>query len=286
MKRKSMGQKLRFSIFERDSFMCQYCGRTPDKEGVVLNVDHIISVKNGGGNDKNNLLTACFDCNIGKGAKTTIKGKMTPSDIKIELEKTQEKLEQVIAMNKASKKIASINNKIDKIKYLWLEGELEVFNPEVFVKLRKLIEKHYNDVPREKILEAVSITKNKHNETEFDGIASFIKYFGGVLNNILLGREEQDIIRVYNNFLYSKSCKMYTQTKKFILENSFLGEDFHRDVVASIEKNIITDRGKSFKVRDEVKALFNRDKFTIYNQSDLNLNIHICDTIQMFLDRE
>lgn len=57
--------KLRFTIFNRDGFACRYCGRqAPD---VKLHVDHIVPVARGGNNDPDNLITACADCNLGKG---------------------------------------------------------------------------------------------------------------------------------------------------------------------------------------------------------------------------
>ena len=58
--------KLRFSILERDNFTCQYCGRTP-QDGAKLCVDHIIPFKTTKKDDINNLITSCFECNIGKG---------------------------------------------------------------------------------------------------------------------------------------------------------------------------------------------------------------------------
>lgn len=64
MARKSISKKLRFEIFKRDSFCCQYCGKSsPD---VILEIDHINPVSKGGENDPLNLITACFDCNRGK----------------------------------------------------------------------------------------------------------------------------------------------------------------------------------------------------------------------------
>lgn len=39
MKRKSLSKKTRFEVFKRDSFTCQYCGRSAPE--VVLQVDHI-----------------------------------------------------------------------------------------------------------------------------------------------------------------------------------------------------------------------------------------------------
>lgn len=65
--RKAISKKLRFEVFKRDSFTCQYCGKSaPD---VVLHVDHIAPVKRGGKNDILNLITSCIDCNLGKGAR-------------------------------------------------------------------------------------------------------------------------------------------------------------------------------------------------------------------------
>ena len=62
--RKAISVKLRFEVFKRDNFTCQYCGRkSPD---VILHVDHIDPVKNGGDNNIINLITSCADCNFGK----------------------------------------------------------------------------------------------------------------------------------------------------------------------------------------------------------------------------
>lgn len=62
--RKPIPKKLRFEVFKRDAFTCQYCGKkAPD---VVLEVDHIKPVSKGGKNELLNLVTACFDCNRGK----------------------------------------------------------------------------------------------------------------------------------------------------------------------------------------------------------------------------
>lgn len=67
MSRKSTGKKVRFEVFKRDEFVCQYCGAHPP--AVVLHVDHILPVAEGGTNDITNLITACQPCNAGKGAR-------------------------------------------------------------------------------------------------------------------------------------------------------------------------------------------------------------------------
>lgn len=59
-----VSRRLRFEILRRDGHTCRYCGASaPD---VTLTVDHVIPVALGGGNEPNNLVTACRDCNAGK----------------------------------------------------------------------------------------------------------------------------------------------------------------------------------------------------------------------------
>lgn len=64
--RKPIGKKMRFEVFKRDAFSCQYCGAHPPDS--ILHVDHIVPVALGGGNEIENLITACAPCNLGKGA--------------------------------------------------------------------------------------------------------------------------------------------------------------------------------------------------------------------------
>lgn len=59
--------RLRFEIFKRDNFSCQYCGKNPIENGCKLNIDHIIPRNRGGTNESSNLITACEECNLGKG---------------------------------------------------------------------------------------------------------------------------------------------------------------------------------------------------------------------------
>jgi len=66
-KRKTLSAKTRFEVFKRDKFTCQYCGEAAPK--VVLHVDHVKPVAGGGDNNILNLITACQDCNGGKGAR-------------------------------------------------------------------------------------------------------------------------------------------------------------------------------------------------------------------------
>lgn len=63
-KRKGISKSVRFEVFKRDSFTCQYCGaKAPD---VLLELDHIQPVSKDGDSDVMNLVTACKPCNLGK----------------------------------------------------------------------------------------------------------------------------------------------------------------------------------------------------------------------------
>lgn len=58
----SKGTRLR--VFRFDDYTCQYCGaQAPD---VPLEIDHVLPVAFGGTNARENLVTACADCNRGK----------------------------------------------------------------------------------------------------------------------------------------------------------------------------------------------------------------------------
>jgi 5-methylcytosine-specific restriction endonuclease McrA len=101
-----VSKKTRFEVFKRDDFTCQYCGKTPPE--VILEVDHINPKSKGGTGDINNLITACFDCNRGKGKILLEK---VPNTIKDNYEILKEKELQLIEYNKLLKKIKQRQNK-------------------------------------------------------------------------------------------------------------------------------------------------------------------------------
>lgn len=60
-----MNSRIRFLVLRRDGFRCRYCGaKAPD---VQLHVDHVVPRARGGSSDVANLVTACRQCNLGKG---------------------------------------------------------------------------------------------------------------------------------------------------------------------------------------------------------------------------
>lgn len=93
-----LSKRIRFEVFKRDLFACQYCGQTPPK--VTLEVDHIHPVSLGGNSDANNLITACFDCNRGKSNAPL--GSVIPAP---DIERIIEREDQIKAYGKLLAKI-------------------------------------------------------------------------------------------------------------------------------------------------------------------------------------
>lgn len=90
-KRKAISTKTRFEVFKRDGFTCQYCGAHPP--GVLLHVDHVVAVANGGLNAIDNLVTACEPCNLGKGARPL---HVVPQSLADKAKETQEREAQLL----------------------------------------------------------------------------------------------------------------------------------------------------------------------------------------------
>ena len=113
MKRDAIGIGVRFAVFKRDGFVCQYCGAVPPK--VLLEVDHIIPVCEGGGNDEANLITACFDCNRGKAG---ISLSVIPKSLSEKAVEIEERERQIAAYRE------TIEKKLDRIERdAWIIAE-------------------------------------------------------------------------------------------------------------------------------------------------------------------
>jgi len=101
-----ISKKLRFEVFKRDGFACQYCGKAPPE--VTLEIDHINPKSKKGTDDINNLLTACFNCNRGK---SNIPLDKAPGILRENLEILKEK---ELQLNEYNKFIAKIERRIRK----------------------------------------------------------------------------------------------------------------------------------------------------------------------------
>ena len=157
-KRKNLSKSVRFEVFKRDSFKCQYCGKSaPD---VVLEVDHIIPVSKGGDNDISNLITACFDCNRGKRDKK-LTDKQSAKLQKEELDKLNARREQLEMIAEWRKELLNLmNESIDKI--------VEIINQEFYLDI------HLTDYGRRNFSKCIK--KYGFKETLESSLIAFEKY--------------------------------------------------------------------------------------------------------------
>lgn len=115
VKRQPISRKTRFEIFKRDSFTCKYCGATPAV--TELHVDHIHPVAEGGTNSPDNLLTACVDCNFGKGAR--ILGDKSPP-IEALSDAKKEQAEQIREWAKIQRDVLAAKQEVgEEVSELW-----------------------------------------------------------------------------------------------------------------------------------------------------------------------
>ena len=90
----AISKRTRYEVLRRDNFTCRYCGaKAPD---VVLHVDHVIPVALGGSDKPENLVTACADCNSGKGS--------TSPDEKSVAQVSDDAMRWALAMKEASRR--------------------------------------------------------------------------------------------------------------------------------------------------------------------------------------
>lgn len=116
-KRIPINKKVRFEVLKRDKFTCQYCGRQAPE--VVLHVDHIKPIAEGGENEILNLITSCADCNIGKGKKT-LSDDSAITKQKKQLDELQERRDQLDMMFKWKTELSEIDNQTAlKVVELW-----------------------------------------------------------------------------------------------------------------------------------------------------------------------
>ena len=205
MKRKALPKGVRFDVFKRDKFTCQYCGvKAPE---AILHVDHITPVAAGGTNDVMNLITACYDCNLGKGAKQLADNSVAEKRRK-QADELQDRRELIEMMNEWHKGLVELEEQA-------LERACEYYSkllrgwcltPSGRVDLRKHVNRYGVDVvmsvmrstlPQAEVEPDGSITKEsaikahealfrklkwKHyNDSDPDG--SQLRYIRGIMRN-------------------------------------------------------------------------------------------------------
>jgi hypothetical protein len=171
---RSLSKKVRFDIFKRDLFVCQYCGRKPP--AVVLEVDHVIPVSGGGSSDEHNLLTSCFDCNRGKAAGTLT---ANPIDIEGRRQRLEERREQAAAYEELlQQQRIEQDAAIDDVISIY-EAAFDGWT--LLDSTRPSIRRFLSELPKMVVMEAMEFACHRmaRYEKPNSGSAAF-KYFCGV----------------------------------------------------------------------------------------------------------
>lgn len=62
---------LREQVRQRANYLCEYCHTSERWQYVRFTIDHVVPMREGGGEDLENLALACFHCNRRKSNKQT-----------------------------------------------------------------------------------------------------------------------------------------------------------------------------------------------------------------------
>lgn len=184
-RRKAIPKKVRFEVFKRDKFTCTYCGRkAPD---VVLEVDHIIPVAEGGKNDIMNLTTSCRDCNRGKG-KRTLSDDSAIERQRVALEDAQDRREQMEMMLQWQRDLKDYEDKlVDFIEEILTEPYNEQWR--LLPAIRAIIKRHIHSFGFENVVNAAYIAREKYiNEPSLErgewwSVSTAVKKIGGICYN-------------------------------------------------------------------------------------------------------
>jgi hypothetical protein len=167
-----ISNKLRFEVFKRDGFRCAYCGKTPPE--VVLECDHIEPVKEGGQDVMENLITACFECNRGKGC---IPLEKIPTQVQTNIEILKEKEAQLREYRKYAAKLEKMIQKdIDEVVAVYSECFKGWTLEERFKQ--STIKTFLKSLSKEEIKEAMYLAANKVRDNH-----RTIRYFCGICWN-------------------------------------------------------------------------------------------------------
>lgn len=167
--RGSISKKLRFEIFKRDNFACQYCGAKPPD--VILELDHIVPVVAGGVSEIPNLITSCKNCNLGKGART-LEGKISRDDVALDVSDLEEKKEQLLAYYRYQKELAELARLNVSIVHEYFEQYEVYLSPQDDASIKTFL-RYFTPVDLMEFVDlAVSRTNRANNQWRyFCGIA-------------------------------------------------------------------------------------------------------------------
>ena len=207
MAREQIRKSIRFEVFKRDSFTCQYCGqKSPD---VVLEVDHITPVADGGDNDILNLVTACKACNAGKSDRPLSESAALDKR-RTQLEELEQRRQQLEMLHEWHTSLVELDDQAaDLAGDLWFRsiGRQDfVLSDDGREEMRKWIKRHGFNAVCDAIKEASEAAKRSTKEFEAAANEWFWK-IGRILTTKKLEAKDPGISKLlYIRGILRKRC--------------------------------------------------------------------------------
>ena len=175
--RKSLSKKIRFEVFKRDKFTCQYCGKSaPD---VILEVDHIKPVSKGGSDDLLNLVTSCMDCNRGK-SNTELSDDTAVQKQKQQMKELADHKEQLDMMLRWRSGLADLENEqIEVVNNIFRQNTSWTANDHG----KKTIKKWIKEFGLSEVMDAVEIAIDTYYDETEDGWNNAFNKVSGICFN-------------------------------------------------------------------------------------------------------
>lgn len=184
-----IGKSLRFEVFARDGFTCQYCGRRPPD--VLLECDHIHPQSKGGTDDSLNLLTSCLDCNRGKRAKLISEVAPRP-DADLAMLKIQQEGAEIERYLKAKKKRDKlVGAACEALRNVWWD-HLTKAGPQDRTLLPWITRFGADEVEKAILIAAPSFAGGRFGWDDHRAFDQLLPFIAGILKKRALDRSEAE----------------------------------------------------------------------------------------------
>lgn len=242
-KRVGLSDKVRFEVFKRDSFTCQYCGnKAPD---VVLNADHIKPVADGGTNGMLNLTTSCRTCNSGKSDRL-LSDSAAVTASRCQAEAIQERREQIRMLADWHIELASLDVEIEAVNALL--GKIAnhcAASDECKSSVRRMVRKYTLN----EVMTAITIAYDSYSkETAWSRVE-------GVLRSRKVEREDPGLSAVLRQF--NGIAKKYSyHPMNFGISKSLVVKSYHEGLdVASMMHDAECNSNTMYQFRSFMESL-------------------------------
>lgn len=245
--RKAIPKSIRFEVFKRDRFTCQYCGKSAPN--AVLHVDHIQPVSKDGDNEITNLITACAECNGGKGARELSDSAIMEKK-KAQLDELQARREQLELM------------------FMWQQGLLDLES----IQVEKVSEIYQELVPGWSWNESgLNLIKRLINRFGFEEVIECLRISASQYLKFVDGRPEKESVEKTTNYIE----KIANMRRKYRADPQL--ETIHL-VIRSV-KNIIGGN-PPYYANEYIRRALNKG----YEPGELIGNAYACHSYSRWLE--